>query len=133
MGTNGGAVEITGSLEDYTVVGGPPSMLSSTTGSLYPSCCIDGMTILQRDARSGPLESTFPRLRSLLSYRVGAVRVERNRLQLDQATGAQRAIGSGHKEEVVECGMVLGSIGYRCLPIEGVPYDERNSTIANEG
>lgn len=72
------------------------------------------------------------RFRLLLSYRVGAVRVERNRLQFDQATGAQRAVGSGH-EEIVECGMVLGSIGYRCLPIEGVPYNERNSTIANEG
>ncbi|CBN76678.1 conserved unknown protein [Ectocarpus siliculosus] len=63
--------------------------------------------------------------------RVGAVRVERNQLELDEATGAQRAIGSGVKE-VIECGMVLGSIGYRCLPVHGVPYDERNSIIANE-
>lgn len=63
--------------------------------------------------------------------RVGAVRVERNQLELDEATGAQRAIGSGVKE-VIECGMVLGSIGYRCLPVQGVPYDERNSIIANE-
>lgn len=65
--------------------------------------------------------------------RVGAVRVERNRLELDRSTGAQRAVGSGDRDEVVECGMVLGSIGYRCLPVEGVPYDERKSIIANEG
>lgn len=65
--------------------------------------------------------------------RVGAVRVERNRLELDPSTGAQRAIGSGDRDEVMECGMVLGSIGYRCLPVEGVQYDERNSVIANEG
>lgn len=65
--------------------------------------------------------------------RVGAVRVERNRLELDHATGAQRAVGSGDRDEVVECGMVLGSIGYRCLPVEGVPYDKHNSIIANEG
>lgn len=65
--------------------------------------------------------------------RVGAVRVERNRLELDQDTGAQRAVGAGVRDEVIECGMVLGSIGYRCLPVEGVPYDERNSIILNEG
>lgn len=61
------------------------------------------------------------------------MRVERNRLELNHSTGAQRAVGSGDREEIVECGMVLGSIGYRCLPVEGVPYNERNSTIANEG
>lgn len=58
--------------------------------------------------------------------------MERNRLELDDVTGTQRAIGSGDKSEVIECGMVLASIGYRCLPVEGVPYDDRNSIIANE-
>lgn len=67
------------------------------------------------------------------SCRVGAIRIERNVLEVDKATGSQRAVGSGDKDEVIECGMVLGSIGYRCLPVEGVPYDERNSTIANDG
>ncbi|CAM9354694.1 unnamed protein product [Ectocarpus sp. 13 AM-2016] len=68
---------------------------------------------------------------SIPNSRVGAVRVERNQLELDEATGTQRAVGLGVKE-VIECGMVLGSIGYRCLPVQGVPYDERNSIIANE-
>ncbi|CAM9795659.1 unnamed protein product [Scytosiphon promiscuus] len=64
--------------------------------------------------------------------RVGAVRVERNKLEVDGTTGAQHASGTGDTDEVIGCGMVLGSIGYRCLPVEGVPYDERNSVIAND-
>lgn len=71
-------------------------------------------------------------LNNTSTTRVGAVRVERNRLALDKTTGAQRAVGSGNTDEVISCGMVLGSIGYRCLPVEGVPYDERNSIIVND-
>ncbi|CAM9152248.1 unnamed protein product, partial [Hapterophycus canaliculatus] len=66
------------------------------------------------------------------STRVGAVRVERNRLEVDQTSGAQHAVGSDETDEIIDCGMVLGSIGYRCLPVEGVPYDEQNSIIAND-
>ena len=68
-----------------------------------------------------------------LPNRVGAVRIERNRLEFDEATRSQHAVGSGDKDEVIECGMVLGSIGYRCLPVKGVPYDQRRSIIANDG
>lgn len=57
----------------------------------------------------------------------------RNRLEVDSATGSEFAVGSGGDEEVIECGMVLGSIGYRCLPIDGVPYNERQSVVQNEG
>lgn len=71
--------------------------------------------------------------RNVIALRVGAIRIERNQLQLDQATGAQRAVGSGDQSEVIECGMVLGSIGYRCVPVDGVPYDDRKAIIANEG
>lgn len=67
------------------------------------------------------------------ALRVGAICAERNHLQLDSVTGAEHAVGSGDRSEVLDCGMVLGSIGYRCLPVDGVPYDDRESTIANEG
>lgn len=67
------------------------------------------------------------------SLRVGAIRVERNRLELDETTGIEHAVGSGNKDETVDCGMILGSIGYRCLPVEGVPYDDQKSIIANKG
>lgn len=67
------------------------------------------------------------------ALRVGAIRAERNRLHLDSATGTENAVGSGDRNEVLDCGMILGSIGYRCLPVDGVPYNDRESTIANEG
>ena len=36
-------------------------------------------------------------------------------------------------EEVIECGLVLRSIGYRGVPVAGVPFDERAGLIPNEG
>jgi ferredoxin--NADP+ reductase len=35
-------------------------------------------------------------------------------------------------EEVVECGLVLRSIGYRGTPLAGIPFDERRGLIRNE-
>ena len=37
------------------------------------------------------------------------------------------------EEEVIECGLVLRSIGYRGRPLDGVPFDERRGLIRNEG
>lgn len=76
---------------------------------------------------------SLPSSPPLPSCRLGAIRIERNILEVDNTTGSQHAVGSGDKDEVMKCGMVLGSIGYRCLSVEGVPYDERNSTIMNDG
>lgn len=61
--------------------------------------------------------------------RVAAVRVERNRLVLDD-TNELRAKGTG-QYETIEAGMVLRSVGYRGVPLAGVPFDERSATIAN--
>ena len=35
--------------------------------------------------------------------------------------------------EVVPCGVVFRSVGYRGIPLPGVPFDERSGTIPNEG
>lgn len=78
----------------------------------------------------GPLE-VIPSNGS--SDRVGSIRVVRNRLELNPGTGSERAVAVSEETEVVPCGMVLGSIGYLCLPVEGVPYDDLNSVIKNEG
>jgi ferredoxin--NADP+ reductase len=37
------------------------------------------------------------------------------------------------EEEVIQCGLVLRSIGYRGNPLPGVPFDERRGLIANQG
>ena len=61
--------------------------------------------------------------------RVGGVRVVRNRIEAGD-DGRLRAVPTG-EEEVIECGVVLRSIGYRGRPISGVPYDERRALIRN--
>jgi ferredoxin/flavodoxin---NADP+ reductase len=57
---------------------------------------------------------------------VTGVRVSVNRLE------DGRAVPTG-EEEVIECGLVLRSIGYRGRPLDGLPWDERRGVIANEG
>ena len=63
--------------------------------------------------------------------RVTGVRIERNRLVV-QDDGYMRAAGTG-ETEVVPCGMVIRSVGYRGVPIPGVPFDERHGIVPNEG
>ena len=45
----------------------------------------------------------------------------RNRIEAD-ADGRLRAVATG-EEEVIECGFVLRAVGYRGLPLPGVPFD----------
>jgi ferredoxin/flavodoxin---NADP+ reductase len=61
--------------------------------------------------------------------RVEAVRVERNQLVVDY-NGGLRSKGTG-QFEVIEAGLMLRSIGYRTVPIEGVPFDPATSTVNN--
>ena len=62
---------------------------------------------------------------------VGALRVARNRIEPD-GRGGLRAVATG-AEEMIECGLVLRSIGYRGRPLPGVPFDERRGLIRNDG
>jgi len=59
--------------------------------------------------------------------RVRGIRVVRNELDPDG-----RAVPTGD-EEVIECGLVLRSIGYRGVPLDGIPFDERRGLIRNDG
>jgi ferredoxin--NADP+ reductase len=62
--------------------------------------------------------------------RVEGVRVVRNVLVPDER-GVLRAQPTG-EEEVIPCGIVFRSVGYRGLPLPGVPFDEGRGTIPNE-
>jgi ferredoxin/flavodoxin---NADP+ reductase len=62
---------------------------------------------------------------------VTAVRVGRNRIE-SAASGALRAVPTG-EEELIDCGLVLRSIGYRGRPLPGVPFDDRRGLIRNDG
>jgi ferredoxin--NADP+ reductase len=62
--------------------------------------------------------------------RVESIVIGRN--ELADEGGALRARDTGEREEL-ECGLVLRSVGYTGIPIEGVPFDERRGLILNEG
>ena len=63
--------------------------------------------------------------------RVTGVRVVRNRIERGD-DGRLRAVPTG-EEEVIECGLVLRSIGYRGRPLDDIPFDERRGLIRNAG
>jgi ferredoxin--NADP+ reductase len=63
--------------------------------------------------------------------KVERIVVAKNELQRDD-TGRIRAVDTGERE-TIECGMVLRSIGYKGVPIEGIPFDDGRGLIHNEG
>ncbi len=87
-------------------------------------------------APSGPPRTV--RLRFLASPlelrgdgRVQEIVVGLNRLE-PGADGSMRAVATG-ETEVIECGLVLRSVGYRGTPLEGVPFDPERAIIPNDG
>jgi ferredoxin--NADP+ reductase len=63
--------------------------------------------------------------------RVERIVVAKNELQRDES-GRIRAVDTGERE-TIECGMVLRSIGYKGVSIEGIPFDESRGLIHNDG
>ncbi len=63
--------------------------------------------------------------------RVRSVRLERNRL-VKRPGGPIAAEGTGERE-TLDAGLVLRSVGYRGVPLPGVPFDERRGVIPNRG
>jgi ferredoxin/flavodoxin---NADP+ reductase len=62
--------------------------------------------------------------------RVEGVRVCRNELR--EEDGSLRACATDTTEEI-ECGIVFRSIGYKGIPLPGLPFDDRRGVIPNEG
>ena len=98
--------------------------------------------ILRGYVESGPKEAThrviLRFLRSPVEIlgegadgRVTGLRVVRNRIEPTDG-GGLRAVATGD-EEVIECGLVLRSIGYRGRPVDDVPFDSRRGLIRNDG
>jgi ferredoxin--NADP+ reductase len=61
---------------------------------------------------------------------VQGIKVCHNELERDES-GTLRACSTESIEEI-PCGVVFRSIGYRGVPLPGLPYDERRGTIPNE-
>jgi ferredoxin/flavodoxin---NADP+ reductase len=62
---------------------------------------------------------------------VTGVRIVRNRIERTD-DGRLRAVPTG-EEEVIDCGLVLRSIGYRGRALDEIPFDERRGLIRNDG
>jgi ferredoxin--NADP+ reductase len=63
--------------------------------------------------------------------RVGTVVVERNRLVRTQS-GYIQSEGTGSTTRL-DAGLILRSVGYRAVPLPGVPFDESRHVVPNEG
>jgi ferredoxin--NADP+ reductase len=70
-------------------------------------------------------------VRILGRERVEGVEVERNEL-VAGADGRVRAVPTGERE-VIECGAVFRSVGYRGVPLPGIPFDEELGIMRNRG
>jgi ferredoxin--NADP+ reductase len=62
---------------------------------------------------------------------VTGVKIVKNRIEPTEG-GGLRAVATG-ETEVIECGLVLRSIGYRGRPVDDIPFDERRGLIRNQG
>jgi ferredoxin/flavodoxin---NADP+ reductase len=60
--------------------------------------------------------------------RLDGVVLERN--QLSGEPGKQKAAGTG-ATELVACGVLFRSVGYRGVPLAGIPFDEKAAVIPN--
>jgi ferredoxin--NADP+ reductase len=63
--------------------------------------------------------------------RVEAVEVHENEI-VRRADGMLAAQPTDAPAEVIDCGLVLRSVGYRAVPLPEVPFDERYSVLPNE-
>jgi ferredoxin--NADP+ reductase len=62
---------------------------------------------------------------------VTGVKVVKNRIEPTEH-GGLRAVPTD-ETQLIECGLVLRSIGYRGRPVDDIPFDERRGLIRNEG
>ena len=63
--------------------------------------------------------------------RVEAIDVGRNEI-VEGADGSLRPRALDEDVETIECGLVLRSVGYRAVPLPGVPFDERSFILPND-
>ncbi|WP_033424566.1 FAD-dependent oxidoreductase [Actinomadura flavalba] len=63
---------------------------------------------------------------------LGTGRVEAVRLERTRPDGAGRVVGTG-EYETLPAGLVLRSVGYQSVALEGVPFDEDAFVVPNDG
>ena len=133
-----------GEMEDAEVVVGPAEVeLDASSAAYLESEEADKTTRVNVETlrEFSRREPEGKRQRIVLRFLASPVEIRGNgkvesvvvgRNQLVEEGGALRARDTGEREEL-ECGLVLRSVGYTGVPIEGVPFDEDRGLILNEG
>jgi len=81
---------------------------------IIPRFCVSPVELLGKDGK------------------LAAVKLERNELEPD-GKGGVKARGSAEFETLEGVGLVFRSVGYRGVPVPGVPFDEKAGRVANDG
>ena len=107
-----------------------PTTRTSPPGETSRSCT----EFAQREPEGKPKRIALRFLRSPIEIqgdgKVESLVVARNELYRDES-GAIRARDTGERE-TIECGLVMRSIGYAGIGLDGVPFDPRRGLIPNE-
>ena len=88
----------------------------------------------QRPLEGKPRKIILKFLRSPVELQ-GDGKVEKlivGRNELVEKDGALRAKDTGEREEM-GCGLLFRSVGYKGVPVDGVPFDQKRGTILNQG
>ena len=109
----------------------PPSSRPRRTSSSETSRSSEGSRRVEPVGKPRAVRLRFPRV-SCRDRRRGARRGGRARSQPARARRARiRSRRADGERELVSCGIVFRSVGYRGTGIPGVPFDERAGTIPN--
>ena len=122
---DGGEIELDAASEASLEGNAVKTRNMATLRGYAQSSCGDGERVVRFRFLVSPVEVVGK------DGRVAGVRIERNRLVAGE-NGYMRAEGTG-ETELVPCGMVIRSVGYRGAPLPGVPFDERRGIVPNEG
>ncbi|RWA20789.1 hypothetical protein MBRU_03760 [Mycolicibacterium brumae DSM 44177] len=139
-------------IEEVTVVGRRGAEQSAfTVGELIGLCSTPGVDVVVADEHLDSLPDSDPRAdilrgatpragsrnrRVVLDYLLsptaidaGSVRFVRN--ELVPAPDGSMRVKPTADEHAIDAGLVLTSIGYRGVPVPGLPFDEASATVPN--
>ncbi|GCE43874.1 Ferredoxin / Ferredoxin--NADP(+) reductase, actinobacterial (eukaryote-like) type [Rhodococcus wratislaviensis] len=117
-----------------------PEHAACTTPELLALGSLPGIDVLvDGPVTAGP--DAPAKLRILADYSRRKATPGNKRIVLCFGTSPREVLGAGRAESLlvahgdtadrIECGLILRAVGYRGLPIDGLPFDEATGTVAN--
>ncbi|QYB06103.1 FAD-dependent oxidoreductase [Rhodococcus sp. USK10] len=117
-----------------------PEHAACTTPELLALGSLPGIDVLvDGPVTAGP--DAPAKLRILADYSRRKATPGNKRIVLCFGTSPREVLGAGRAESLlvahgdtadrIECGLILRAVGYRGLPIAGLPFDEATGTVAN--